>query len=270
MSLRSLRRRRLEEASDSPERWVISYADFITLLFAFFVVMYAISVVNVGKYKVLSESLEKVFKDRKASVRKVPDPIQVGEIPRTSDPIQVDGVSESANLQRLAKQIEEVLAPYIDDDLVTVERDEYWIAVEMKSGILFPSGSAELSDEADPVLTKLAEIVRQMPANPIYIEGHTDNVPIHTRAFPSNWELSAARAASVVRRLADYGIVSRRMAAIGYGENHPVAGNATAAGRYRNRRVVMVLQAKNLARYQVTAGERGRLLAASAPQQTSE
>ncbi len=249
MKRQNLRRRRPEE-EDKLERWMVSYADFITLLFAFFVVMYAISIVNTGNFKVLSESLDKAFKDRQDGVQRVPEPIQVGELARTLDPPILEAVEEAARLGEAADRIEEVLAPYIEEDLVAVERNEFWIAVEMKSGVLFASGSAELSAEADPILTKLAEIVREMPDNPIYIEGHTDNVPIQTQQFPSNWELSTARAASVVRRLIQSGASPQRMAAVGYGEHHPVADNSTAAGRYRNRRVVLVLQAKHLARYQ--------------------
>ncbi len=249
---------------DNHERWLVSYADFITLLFAFFVVMYAISNLNAGKYRVLAESLEKAFKDKKmAPVARTPDPIQIGEPPRSPAPIQVDTglAGERVRLARISDQLEEVLAPYIEQDLIALERNPYWVAVEMKSGMLFPSGSAELNAAADPVIAKLAEVVRQMPANPVYVEGHTDNVPIHNRRFPSNWELSAARAASVVRRLIHYGVAPHRLAAVGYGAQHPVADNRTAEGRYRNRRVVMVLQSKTLARYPVTGGERQRLLA---------
>ncbi len=260
MRKRTFRQRSEVEESGNHERWLVSYADFITLLFAFFVVMYALSNLNAGKYKVLAESLEKVFKDQDETVLRVKDPIQVGEIPRStrSSSILEGGAEEVRMLERISKQIEEVLAPYIDEDLVEVERDRFWVAVEMKSSMLFPSGSAQLGRDAVPVLTKLAEIIRQMPANPVYIEGHTDNLPIHTREFPSNWELSAARAASVVRQLAGLGVVQQRMAAVGYGEHHPVADNSTEEGRNRNRRVVMVLQAKNMARYQVMANERER------------
>lgn len=263
------RRRASREDAEHHERWLVSYADFITLLFAFFVVMYAISSLNEGKYKVLAESLESAFQE---PPQKVLDPIQVGETPKTMNPIDAlvdpaqpvsespaDKGQEQIKLQKISQQIEEVLAPYIDDDLVAVSRNEFWVAVEMKSGLLFASGSAQLSGSADPVLGKLAEIVREMPENPIMIEGHTDDVPIQTREFPSNWELSAARAARVVRGLIAQGVQPQRLAAIGYGEFHPVADNNTEAGRYRNRRVVLVLQAKNLARYQVLSGEQKRM-----------
>ena len=245
---------------ENHERWLVSYADFITLLFAFFVVMYAISSINAGKYRVLAESLEKAFQNRpKQSEPRAVEPIQVGEPPKTIDPIKPDASisAEAIKLEQIPDPLPEILAPYIEEDLIEVERTRFWVAVEMKSGMLFPSGSAELDQAADPVLIKLAEAVRQMPSNPVLIEGHTDNVPISNRQFPSNWELSAARAASVVRRLIEYGVAPSRLAAVGYGEYHPVADNGTEAGRYRNRRVVMVLQARNLARYPIE-GERDR------------
>ncbi len=258
MKGRLSRRCREPEGETNHERWLVSYADFITLLFAFFVVMYALSNLSAGKYKVLAESLEKVFQQRNESPLRVKDPIQTGEIPRSlhSSSILDGGVEEVTMLERMSEQLEEVLAPYIDEDLVAVEHHRFWVVVEMKSSLLFPSGSAELGKGADAVLGKLAEIVREMPKNPVVIEGHTDNVPIHTARFPSNWELSAARAARVVRRLAALGVSPKRLAAVGYGPHHPVADNSTPQGRNRNRRVVMVLQAKHMSRFQAMAGER--------------
>lgn len=272
MRRRSPRKRHEPLEADNHERWLVSYADFITLLFAFFVVMYALSNLSAGKYKVLSESLEKVFKQQDETVLRVNDPIQEGEIPRSlhSSSILDGGTEEVVMLERISQQIEEVLAPYIDEDLVAVEHHQFWVVVEMKSSLLFSSGSAELNHSADPVMEKLAEIVRQMPSNPVFIEGHTDNKPIHTRVFPSNWELSAARAASVVRRLVHLGVAPRRMAAVGYGEFHPVADNSTEQGRNRNRRVVMVLQAKQMARYQMPVSEREKGSRPGFPGQVSE
>ncbi len=248
------RRRTVAGEGENHERWLVSYADFITLLFAFFVVMYAISSLNAGKYRVLAESLEKAFQNRSGeNEAKTAEPIQVGEPPKEFVPIEIDASlgEEAVKLEQISDQLEEVLAPYIEEDLIEVERTRFWVAVEVKSGMLFPSGSARLDRRADPVLSKLAEVMRQMPTNPIQVEGHTDDVPIRNRQFPSNWELSAARAASVVRRLIEYGVAPTRLAAVGYGEYHPVADNGSEAGRYRNRRVVVVLQAKNLARYPV-------------------
>ncbi|GAB6068074.1 flagellar motor protein MotD [Methylothermus subterraneus] len=241
----SARRRHRPEEKENSERWLVSYADFITLLFAFFVVMYAVAIVHQGDLKALSASLDRAFQDPP----KASEPIQVGDPPRSFAPSILETAQEAEKLKEAGERFTEVLAPYIDQELVAVERNEFWIAVEMKSGILFASGSAELSPEADPVLAKLAQIVRELPDNPVYVEGHTDNVPIETQAFPSNWELSAARAASVVRRLVQFGVDPARMAAVGFGEHHPAADNSTEVGRYRNRRVVLVLLAKNASRY---------------------
>ncbi len=264
MKKRGLQKRFEVEQGDHHGRGLVSYAEFITRLFAFFVVMYALSSRSGGKYKVLAESMEKAFKEQEGNVLRVTDPIQVGEIPRSvsASSILEGGAEELVMLEKISEQIEEVMAPYIDEDLVAVEHHRFWVVVEMKSSLLFPSGSAELGSGADAVLGKLAEIVRQMPANPVTIEGHTDNVPIHTPRFPSNWELSAARAASVVRRLAAQGIAQPRLAAVGYGEYHPVADNSTPQGRNRNRRVVMVLQARNMARYQVMTNGREKAVPA--------
>lgn len=268
------RRSSVEETPENHERWLISYADFITLLFAFFVIMYSISSVNEGKYRVLSDSLDDAFAEPEQTL----DPIQVGEIRRETNPIdslivghsdpdkltgQLEKINdleqEQSRLRRISNQIEEVLSPYIDQELIDVNQDELWIEVEMKSAMLFGSGSADLSRDALPVLQKIGEILRHMP-NTIHVEGYTDNQPIHTIAFPSNWELSAARAASVVSQLSRNGVKPERMAAIGYGEFHPVANNSTQQGRYKNRRVVLVLLAQSAARHKILSDERSKLL----------
>lgn len=276
------RHKKIVEEHENHERWLVSYADFVTLLFAFFVVMYAVSSVNEGKYRVLSNSLEEAFSDTKRSMK----PIQIGEVPKGQDPIKLsppvetepplplepdlpesdkddlaDEVDrERKRLMRVAEQIEEVLFPYIDQELIEVKRDDFWIEVEMKSGILFGSGSADLEQEAFPVLKKLAEIFRELP-NALQVEGHTDNFPIQTFQFPSNWELSAARAASVVRQFVQFGINPQRMSAAGYGEYHPVGDNKFEEGRYKNRRVVLVLLSLAATRHNESAGERTKLLA---------
>jgi chemotaxis protein MotB len=269
-----MRRKRSEEEHENLERWLVSYADFITLLFAFFVVMYSISSVNEGKYRVLSDSLTAAFSDpqKLPLVERAKDPIQVGDLKRgergeplpispivenppsaNSDPIDNrDGHADQAQLQDVASQIERVLAPYIQDDLIAVKREGSWIEIEMKSGFLFSSGRAELSLESIPMLDKLTEIFKTV-SNSIHVEGHTDNMPINTREFPSNWELSSARAASVVHQLMKGGVEPARMAAIAYGEYHPLADNGTEEGRYKNRRVVIVLQSQAVARYKMPA-----------------
>ena len=148
-----------------------------------------------------------------------------------------------AGVDEVADRVESNLESLIDDGLVNVRRKDNWLEIEFKSSVLFDSGNARLSGVATGVLDELAGLLKEFP-NPIQVEGFTDNVPISTVAFPSNWELSAARAASVVSLFAGYGVNPERMAAIGYGEYRPIAENDTPDGRARNRRVVLVIPAK--------------------------
>lgn len=268
-------RKHRHEEHENHERWLVSYADFITLLFAFFVVMYSISSVNEGKFRVLANSLIAAFRDPTRSL----EPIQVGKLVRAPNiqrtsilqaPVPLDrpslsshepgrkqgeGIGDTAtprglvmaDLDKIAARIRHAMTPLIDQDLVEVRRSAHWLEVEIKTSILFASGSARLEQTALAVLEKLAEILRGFP-NPIEVEGFTDNLPISTPAFPSNWELSAARAASVVHLFMNQGVRPGRMAAIGYGEHRPIADNDTPEGRNRNRRVVIVILMKDYPR----------------------
>ena len=131
----------------------------------------------------------------------------------------------------------------IDAKLITVRRESMWLEIEINTDILFPSGSGAFSSDAEGVLDKLAEVLKPFP-NPIRVEGHTDDRPIHTAAFPSNWELSAARAASVVHQFTKQGIDPLRLEIVGFGEFHPRQANDSSEGRNANRRVaVLVLEA---------------------------
>lgn len=236
-----MRRRRRQPEHENTERWLISYADFITLLFAFFVVMYAISSVNEGKYRVLSDTMVSAFSNTPRTL----EPIQVGEEGIPGEPSLFDPGSTGdpvGNLSRIADDFERVLSPLIEQDLISVHRDEHWIEIEINTSLLFGSGSAELETNAIPVLRRLADILRQYP-NAIQVEGFTDNVPIATVVYPSNWELSAARAASVVHLFNRSGVDPERMVAVGYGEYRPIADNTTPEGRRKNRRVVLVVSA---------------------------
>ena len=277
------RKKRIEE-HENHERWLVSYADFITLLFAFFVVMYSISSVNEGKYRVLSDSMVAAFRDPVRSL----SPIQVGNPLRSPAqsksildhnkqimeifkvPLQRESAQQAEDkksprepqtmrdetgdeedldeaAQQLADSIEAAMAELVDDGLIDVRRDKRWIEVEIKSSILFNSGSSELSAKSVPVLRKLAEKIQPLD-NVIHVEGFTDNIPINNFEFISNWELSASRAASVVHLFTRLGIDPQRMAAIGYGEFRPIAGNDTATGRAKNRRVVLVIMSGSDAR----------------------
>jgi chemotaxis protein MotB len=150
----------------------------------------------------------------------------------------------------MSDQIVEQMRPLIEKDLIKVRRTEFWLEVEINTNILFPSGSKELNSQAGIILHRLAEILKPFP-NPIRVEGFTDNVPINTREFASNWELSAGRAARVVRLFAEVGVEPTRMAAVGFGEFRPVTDNTTLVGRSKNRRVALVVLAGADSRYQM-------------------
>jgi chemotaxis protein MotB len=135
----------------------------------------------------------------------------------------------------------------IDAKLITVKRESMWLEIEINTDILFPSGSGAFSSSAEPILDKLAEVLKPFP-NPIRVEGHTDDRPIHTGAFPSNGERSAARAASVVHQFTKQGIDPLRLEIVGFGEFHPRQPNVSTEGRNANRRVaVLVLEAVSAA-----------------------
>lgn len=271
------RKRREVEESDKSERWLISYADFITLLFAFFVVMYSISAVNKGQYKVLTESLDEAFHPEEKRLKDGVDgePIQIGQSPTVMMPIIMDNptteeaikrqqlseeiLQERRLLKQVSENLEDDLAPYIEDDLVAVKRHDFWVELEMNSELLFRSGEAELSTKALPVIRKVAKVIQPLP-NVVNIEGHTDNIPIDTVEYPSNWDLSSARATSMVRELIKNNIPPTRLSAVGYGEFHPVADNISEGGRFRNRRVVLVLMSQAFARYGMNDDERAKVL----------
>ncbi len=260
------------------EAWAIPYGDLITLLLAFFVVMYAVSSVNEGKYRVMAEALAEAFGGPPRSL----EPIQVGNIQKAQDnqtkitkqskqvmsgmgggmralnqvaipgqennarntsknrsKLQLEGKA-AAQLQVIRDEINEALVELIEKDLVVVRRTAFTLAIEIKTDILFPSGQAALTTKAKPVIHQLGEILKPYE-NPIRVEGHTDNIPISTRVFPSNWELSSTRASSVVHEFVKLDIDPKRMSVQGYGEFQPVGDNRTLVGRNMNRRVVIVV-----------------------------
>jgi chemotaxis protein MotB len=270
-------RKKKHEEHANHEAWAIPYGDLVTLLLAFFVVMYALSTVNEGKYRILSDSLFAAFRGTPRTMQ----PIQVGEKqvgsgadvkttlveqsmiegqPRsllTPVPVQTGlpklttrekdhaalnpAESQRAQaLQRVADQVEHAMDDLIKANLVVVRRNDFWIEVEIRTDILYPSASAQLSPSAVGVIQRLGGALAPFP-NSIRVEGHTDNRPIKTLAFFSNWELSAARAGSVVRVLQGQGVSPERLAVIGYGEFRPSHPNDSVEGRNGNRRVVIVI-----------------------------
>ncbi|QXI30119.1 flagellar motor protein MotD [Pseudomonas vanderleydeniana] len=241
-------RRRHHEEHVNHERWLVSYADFITLLFAFFVVMYSISSINEGKYKVISQALVGVFTDADRSLKPIPigdeRPVTVKPAdPLIKDAEQTDaafGQGAADPLKSIADDISAAFGDLISSNQMTVRGNELWVEIELNSGLLFGSGDALPSDKAFDIIAKVAKILKPFD-NPIHVEGFTDDQPIRTAQYPTNWELSSARSSSIVRMMAMEGVNPQRMASVGYGEFQPVANNATAEGRARNRRVVLVV-----------------------------
>lgn len=268
------RRQRHHEEAEQHERWMVSYADFITLLFAFFVVMYSMSSVNEGKYRVLSTAIEAAFApvadknaipsgsssviglDTLASVTIQPIKLDMPVVPKdASAALSEEIIKERQLLNNVSIQFQAALKPFMDQNQVAVKQHDFWVELEMNSELLFLSGESEVSNEAYPMLKKVAEVVSGFP-NMINVEGYSDNVPINTVKFPSNWDLSSARATSVVRELIKDKISPERLAAVGYGEFHQIADNATEAGRFKNRRVVLLVMSQAFSRYGMDDKER--------------
>ncbi len=387
---RTRRRRKVLVDVNNHDRWIVSYADFITLLFAFFVVMYSISSVNEGKYKSLTKAIGTAFSNKalqESTVTPVnnmpkeksglimpdtlltipfdampletstakpfkeawdstlnsfiekelftdiripsafsnnqsnlsailsvpfetakldsaipfesedkreaysntikPDAVQNEPIIQIDESallksldvtfestdldkhLEPDGdkrhelsdeiLKERQQLKQISGQLETALGSFIKDDLVAIKRNDYWIELEMNSELLFLSGEAALSKKAQPVLKEIAQVINTLP-NAINVEGYTDNVPISTLKFASNWELSSSRATSVVQEFVKEGINPTRLSAVGYGEFHPIANNMTDEGRFKNRRVTLVLMSHAFARYGANDAERAKLL----------
>jgi chemotaxis protein MotB len=243
------------EEHDNADRWLVSYADFITLLFAFFVVMYAISSVNEGKYRVLSSALVNAFRSGTNitivttpptgganSLVQVPQTLPIAKAVRTATPMQIQ---EQSKLGNLASDMRRVMSPLVKNGQVNITQTERGVVIEIKDSALFAVGQAQPSPASIAMLTQVAALLTQVN-NPVSVEGFTDNVPISTANYPSNWELSAARAGSVVRLFQENGVAPDRLVAVGRAENQPVAGNDTPDGRARNRRVSITVLNKGL------------------------
>jgi chemotaxis protein MotB len=245
-------RRKRHEEHENHERWAIPYGDLVTLLLGFFVVMYSISQVNEGKYRVVSDSLNAAFRGAPTTVA----PIQVGERAASTvaaPVVQLPDEVQSMALRQLAEAADKAMAPLITQGLVDVASGDGKLSISIRSDILFTSGAGALSVDAQPVIRLLGQVLAGFPVN-IRVEGHTDNVPVAGGPYASNWELSAARSVSVVRLLVAEGVPPARLAAVGYGEFHPALPNATPDGRNANRRVVLSVEASEPAAATDVAG----------------
>ena len=246
-------RKKPHEEHENLERWLVSYADFITLLFAFFVVMYAISSINEGKYRVLSDSLVSAFQEKQTSDKLIymgqrqseilsgtGKPIGKSVPQRSAEEANPAVKKETEEMKQIARNVQTAMSSLVEQGQVRVTRSPRGIMVEINASTLFPSGDATLQPNSAQALAAVAQVLSQVD-NPIQVEGHTDNIPIRSLAFPSNWELSSARAGSVVRLLTEAGLPPNRLVAIGYADNKPVDTNATVEGRSRNRRVNVLI-----------------------------
>jgi chemotaxis protein MotB len=250
-----IRRKPIDDEEENPDRWLVSYADFITLLFAFFVVMYSISSVNQGKYNALMSSMGDAFTGTNTTGHITINPNQSptgdsklkGQKFALIKPLPLAHLyqekmrREKESMTNMGIDLANKLSPLISEGKVRVVQNNRGIRIDINDSLLFTPGSAELATAASSVLNEVALMIKDNERL-IQVEGHTDNIAIHNDLFFSNWELSAVRASSVVRMLSDSGIAESRLSALGFGATQPISENNTELGRSKNRRVsIMIL-----------------------------
>lgn len=249
---------------DNHDRWLISYADFITLLFAFFVVMYSISSVNEGKYKTFGDSLNIAFSQQAGSSAINIAHNQTGKIgiPQEGAHNKVLVDKHTANLVEQKRKIQErmkgvedslhrVMAPLIAQGQVGVYQTKRGVAIDISASMLFKEGEVKLQPGAVESLQQVAQVLKKEDLA-IEVEGHTDDVPIKNAQFPSNWELSSGRASVVVRMIATEGVAERRLTAVGMAANQPIEPNDTPEHRAKNRRVSITILSPEFDRLAIT------------------
>jgi len=250
----SRRKRHIEEPENN-ERWLVSYADFITLLFAFFVVMYAISSLNEEKYKIVSKTLKANFNEPVSKI----EPLEfddltkylanAGDEPATrsqtiKNELEEENYISQVPIRVISERARQFFKGLIARNQLALKETSDWLEIEISSNLLFDSGSAELRISGENIILNVASFIKEFEAS-ISIEGFTDNIPIENDIFPSNWELSTGRAASVIRLLIEGGVPKDRLSAVGYGENFPSATNGSNEGRTKNRRVIILIEKAN-------------------------
>jgi chemotaxis protein MotB len=254
------RRKKSEEKSGGGSDWLNTYADMVTLLLTFFVLLFAMSSVDVRKFDAMVESFTSAFSlGGGLGILTGSDPIAEGET--GDDPageVDMDElmqslqqsqsyIEETQAMRQLLENLNEFLGENQLEDTVSVSLDERGLIIRFQDSILFTSGSADLLSQSYAVMDEVNTMLISI-TNHVRVEGHTDNVPMNTLRFPSNWELSTGRATTVVRYLVDHGMASDRLSALGYAEFRPVVSNDTAEGRAKNRRVDIVVLRDSLAR----------------------
>lgn len=221
---------------------MLTYSDMVTLLLTFFILLYSYSVIDVQRFQEVLSSIQVALLGREGVLESTPLPAdsQDDVAPPTEVTAQIDPII--ITYEAVKRYIKEENM----EDYVSPRLEERGVVLEIKDHILFDSGKADIKPEAAEVLKKISGILKSVP-NQIIVEGHTDNVPINTARYPSNWELSVDRAVRVVRYFIEkHHMPPERFLATGYGEYHPVASNETPEGRARNRRVNIVISDVNL------------------------
>lgn len=258
-----LRARRHSVEHDNVERWLVSYADYMTLLFALFVVLYAMAMIDEEPFETATESIGRVFQanEEQPKNRGHGDDILPVNSSKTNKRLFGNGILEDAGpelvsgevtlsnvsdaqvgttLTSLEKDLHEALYELVESGYAQLQIDGDWLEIELNSGLLFPSGSSSPTNAAKDILSVIYEIIASA-SNYIRVRGYTDNQVIATEIFSSNWELSVFRATAILRVLEELTLNPARMAIEGYGQYYPNADNGTAAGRAKNRRVVIAI-----------------------------
>ncbi len=258
-----LRARRHSVEHDNVERWLVSYADYMTLLFALFVVLYAMAMINDEPFETATESIGRVFQanDVQPKNRGHGDDILPVNSSKTNKRLFGDGILEEAGpelvsgevtlsnvsdaqvgttLTSLEQDLHEALYELVESGYAQLQIDGDWLEIELNSGLLFPSGSSSPTNAAKDILSVIYQVIADS-TNYIRVRGYTDNQAIATEIFSSNWELSVFRATAILRELEELTLNPARMAIEGYGQYYPGADNSTASGRAKNRRVVIAI-----------------------------
>ena len=244
------------------DRWLVSYADYMTLMFALFVVLYAMAIVKEEKYSVLADSLTRMFEKPEQSGTGVPGPsVLTTPAPQSeldlygtsleqakgpelvADATRLSDVSQrllGSPLQSVEQQLTKALANLLEQGVAKLQQDQNWLTIELSSGLLFASGSATATQSARTLLSEITRVINPIN-NFIRVRGYTDDQPINNELFASNWELSVSRATSVLRLLEQLGTAPQRLAIEGYGQYYPFDQNDSPEGRAANRKVVIAI-----------------------------
>jgi chemotaxis protein MotB len=226
-----IKRKKSEEDKENLERWLLTYADLITLLLAFFVMLYVFSKQDTRKYDAMTMQLKAIFSGGAGVV------VEGGRTGSQS----IEGASEGTSDIQIRRELEKQIKAEVQENNISVITDERGIVIRIMDKAFYDTGKADLKEKARATLDKIAPVIKGLP-NEIRIEGHTDNVPISTYEFKSNWELSVRRATEVVRYLVERGGISpKRISAAGYAEYRPVAENDSEENRALNRRIEIIV-----------------------------